>query len=67
MWKPYRLIHLDYDDGKIFDIKEMSEFEVYSGNANLLGSGSRKRWEPASADDRVNVPKHRRRFNSGEK
>jgi len=59
----YRLIHLDFDDNKIFEIKDMTNRMVYVTNCDLLGSGSRKRWEPANEYDRVNV---RRRWGKEE-
>ena len=57
----YRLIHLDVDDGKIFDIRQMTSNEAYNENANLLYSESRKRWERARERDRINVPRRYRR------
>ena len=51
----YKLVHLDYNDNKIFDIREMSEKRAYNENANLTLSGARKRWLEAREWDKANA------------
>lgn len=54
----YKLVHLDYNDNKIFDIREMSEQRAYNENCNLTLSGARKRWLPARERDRTNAKRN---------